>query len=74
VVVCDIDDEIQQYAVMAAEEWSAAAEPGSRWLDRRIPYGDPAVRGAALRGLHARGLTVEPLADGAGWLVVEGTP
>lgn len=69
----DYHDEWRERLVRAAEIWGALAQPGQLYGDATIPCddSDPAVRGAALRALHRRGLAVEPVIEGRGWLVVE---
>jgi hypothetical protein len=68
----DYHEDWRARLVRAAEVWASVAEVGQTYGDHAIPCDDmdPAVRGAALRGLHARGLAVEPVAEGRGWLLV----
>jgi hypothetical protein len=64
-------DDWRETLIRSAIDWAYKAEAGHDYKDKEIPVsdGDPAVRGAAMRTLHKRGMAVEPSIPGY-WRVV----
>jgi hypothetical protein len=54
-----------QQETAAARLWAATVEAGATYRDEDVPV----ERAEVLRGLHARGLEIEPACEGLAWTV-----